>query len=229
MPLFKPEGHTALYVLCLGIAVSACLALLIIAGRGGILDVGAFEAALMELRTSRASFLIVAVVFCVAAFVGAPQFALFAAVIAAFGPWQGGLYSWAATLVSGSLTFWVGRLVGEPGFRKFAGVRANKLAGAIARNAFKASALIRMVPSGPFVLVNMAFGVSGARFLSFLTGLGIGCLPKILLVAMAGQGIIAAHEGSLLIAALAIVVACLIWFGTLRLAKSKQQQTEKNS
>ena len=224
MPLFKQEGRAAAYALFLAIAVLSGIAFLVFARlSGGFVDFEAFETALLELRTSDTSFLIVVLVFCVGAFLGAPQFALFAAVIAAFGPWQGGVYSWGATLVSGSLTFWIGRLIGEPSFRKFAGRRANKLASALARNAFKASALIRTVPSGPFVLVNMAFGVSGARFMSFLTGLGVGCVPKILLVALAAQGIIAAREGSILIAVLAIVVAGLVWFSTRWLAREKQE------
>jgi len=58
-------------------------------------------------------------VFCVGAFLGAPQFALMAGAILAFGPWMGGLYAWLATLCSGTLTFWAGRFGGERLFARY--------------------------------------------------------------------------------------------------------------
>lgn len=151
------------------------------------------------------------VVFCIGAFLGAPQFALMAGAVLAFGPFLGSFYAWAATLCSGTATFWVGRLGGEKLFARYAGKRANKVAAFLGRNSFKASALVRLVPTGPFIAVNMAFGVSGARFGAFLAGLGIGAVPKLVLVALAGQGVISAGQGSLLIAICALAGAGLVW------------------
>jgi len=150
-------------------------------------------------------------VFCVGAFLGAPQFALMAGAILAFGPWMGGLYAWLATLCSGTLTFWAGRFGGERLFARYAGKRANRIAGFLGQNAFKASGLVRLVPTGPFVLVNMAFGMSGARFLPFLAGLGLGAVPKLVLVALVGQGLVSAGRGSLVIALCALLGAGLLW------------------
>ena len=50
-------------------------------------------------------------VFCVAAFLGVPQFALIAAAVAVFGPWLGFAYAWIANMFSGSLAFWLGRVL----------------------------------------------------------------------------------------------------------------------
>jgi len=154
---------------------------------------------------------ILVLVFCVGAFLGAPQFGLMAGAILAFGPWSGVLYAWLATLCSGTLTFWAGRLGGERLFARYAGKRANKIAKYLGQNAFKASALVRLVPTGPFVLVNMTFGMSGARFSPFLAGLGIGALPKLVLVALAGQGLVSAGRGSLAIALCAVLGVSLVW------------------
>ena len=151
------------------------------------------------------------VVFCGAAFLGVPQFALIAAAVAVFGPWAGGAYSWIATMVSGALTFYVGRLTGEQAFRRYAGKTANRLAGFIGRNAFVASAVVRNVPTGPLLLVNMAFGVSHARFLPFWAGMGVGTIPKIILVAFAGRSLLAALSGNPVTAILAALAAVAVY------------------
>ena len=146
-------------------------------------------------------------VFCVSAFFGMPQFALIAAAVAVFGPWAGAAYSWIATLISGAMTFYVGRLTGEEAFRRYAGKSANRIAGFIGRNAFVASAVVRNVPTGPFLLVNMAFGVSRAGFWPYMAGMAVGTLPKIVLIAFAGRSLLAALQGNAFTAILAAVAA----------------------
>ena len=166
-------------------------------------------------------------VFCASAFVGVPQFALIAAAVAVFGPWAGAAYSWIATMASGALTFWVGQLAGERAFRRYAGKSANRIAGFIGRNAFLASAVVRNVPTGPFLLVNMAFGVSRARFWHFMAGMGVGALPKILLIAFAGRSLLAALQGNpgtaILTALAAVGVYAAVAFWMRRRAQRSRQ------
>lgn len=150
-------------------------------------------------------------VFCLGAYLGVPQFVLMAGAVAAFGPVWGFGWGWVATLCSGSLTFWTGRLGGEALFRRYAGARANQVSAFLGRNGFVASLLIRLVPTAPFIVVNMAFGVSRARFLAFLGGLGIGALPKLALVAFAGQGLVSAGQGATAFALGLVAAAIAIW------------------
>lgn len=162
--------------------------------------------------------------FCVGAFLGIPQFVLMGIAVAGFGPWLGMAYAWLATLCSGALTFWTGRLGGEGLFKRYAGARALKLSAFLGRNAFKASALVRLVPSGPFIAVNMAFGMSGARFSGFLAGLAIGAMPKLALIALAGQGLVAAQTGAAWVVAGAVGGAALLWGAIIWI---KQRQSGK--
>ena len=154
-------------------------------------------------------------VFCLSAFIGAPQFGLIAAAVVAFGPSTGFFYSWIATLVSGALTFWLGRLAGEGTFRRYAGETANRMSAFIGRNAFMASMIVRNVPTAPFIVVNMAFGVSQAKFLHFMAGMAIGVLPKTALVAFAGGSVLAALKGAPWIAVAAALVAAFGWIGLM--------------
>ena len=49
------------------------------------------------------------VLFTLSAFLGVPQFILIAACVVAFGPTVGFFYSWAATVASAGVTYWLGR------------------------------------------------------------------------------------------------------------------------
>jgi uncharacterized membrane protein YdjX (TVP38/TMEM64 family) len=147
--------------------------------------------------------------FTAAAFLGLPQFLLIAVCVVAFGPWTGFLYSWIATVASAAVTFGAGRSMGARSLERFGGGTLNRLSRFVGRNAFVGSFIIRNVPSAPFVVVNMAFGVSRARFPSFLLGCALGVLPKTALVAFFGGSFMTAVEGdgvwtSLILAALGI-------------------------
>jgi uncharacterized membrane protein YdjX (TVP38/TMEM64 family) len=134
-------------------------------------------------------------VFTVAAYVGAPQFLLIAAAVVAFGPWAGFAYSWVATVASAAVTFWTGRLVGARTLERFGGETLNAMSRRLGENAFVGSMVIRNVPSAPFIVVNMAFGASSARFGSFIAGCAVGVLPKLVVVALLGTSVRTAAIG----------------------------------
>jgi uncharacterized membrane protein YdjX (TVP38/TMEM64 family) len=151
-------------------------------------------------------------VFCVTALFGAPQVLLIAACCVAFGPETGFWYAWIATAVSGAMTFLLGRWSGAPGLvKRFGGATGGRFTKLIGGNAFLASFIIRFIPSGPFIVVNMAMAAAGAQLLPFLGGLVLGVLPKTAIVAFAGDGIMDALEGNLGAAAVAGVAAIGIW------------------
>ena len=110
---------------------------------------------------------------------------LIAAAVVAFGPWLGSLYSWIGTMVSAAVGFWLGRLTGGRLLRDLGGRGIQAFIAMIGRNGFLASLIVRLVPSAPFVAVNMAAGVTTMPFLAFAGGTALGIVPKILLTAMA--------------------------------------------
>lgn len=184
----------ALYI---GLGLLAAVLLVFALGKLGQLPgLEQAEAWMRNLAGSPWGLPAVIAVFCVAAFLGIPQFALIAASVAVFGPLLGAAYGWIANMTSGALTFWIGRAGGEAAVRRFAGPRAQRLSELIGRNALMASAVVRSVPAGPFLIVNMVFGASAAKFRDYWIGMGIGILPKIALVAIGWKTLIAAFEGN---------------------------------
>ncbi len=154
-------------------------------------------------------------VFIAAAFVGAPQWVLIAVTVLAFGPQTGGIYAWIATMVSASFDFWLARIIGAQRIEALSVSFLKRIITLVRRNGLLTSFAVRLVPTGPFVLVNMAAGVSGLGFGSFIAGTGLGIVPKILVVVLLGQGVLTTAQGERFmfagaIAALVVVVIMLL-------------------
>ncbi len=149
--------------------------------------------------------------FAALAFLGVPQIVLIAGAVVAFGPVTGMAYSWIGTLVSSLVGFGLGRAFGARVLQHFAGERINRFVDLIGRNGFFASMIVRLVPSAPFIVVNMAAGVTTMRFWAFAMGTGIGIIPKIALTAFAGSAALHAIQdggGKHLLTLIAVVA---IW------------------
>lgn len=149
--------------------------------------------------------------FVVLAFVGAPQVVLIAATVAVFGATEGIILSWVATMVSGTIGYVLGRTGGAAALSRLLGGRGGRALGFIGKNGFAASFAIRLVPSGPFIICNMALGAAKVSSMSFLGGTGLGILPKIILVAFGSRGIGALVSGENQGAIWFFVAAAIIW------------------
>lgn len=159
------------------------------------------------------------VIFTVLAFVGAPQFALIGAAVFAFGPVQGFVYSWVATLCSATVTFYAGRIAGADAVRRYGGQTVNRISEFVGRNGFFASMIVRIVPSAPFIVVNMAAGVSRMSYFAFIAGLAVGVLPKTALVVFAGGGLMSLLSGGGWPAILALIGIVVVWIGFMLMAR----------
>ena len=151
--------------------------------------------------------------FCACAFIGVPQFLLIGIAVYAFGPLWGAVWSWVASLCSGTITFWLGRFFGDATLQRLGDGRIKRFADFVARNAFAASAIVRNVPTGPFLMVNMIFGAIRANFLHYLSGMALGVIPKSALVACGLQAIQAALEGNIWLAVFAGLAAIAVFLG----------------
>ncbi|MET0272072.1 MAG: TVP38/TMEM64 family protein [Phenylobacterium sp.] len=155
--------------------------------------------------------------FAILAFVGVPQFMLIAAAVVAFGPVTGIVYSWIGTMVSSLVGFYIGRMAGARVLERFSGKGVQRFMKLVGRNGFYASLIVRLVPSAPFIVVNMAAGVTPMSVVHFAAGTALGIIPKIVLTAFAGASIVDVMKGedgrNILWLALIVVVWLVIgWF-----------------
>jgi len=158
--------------------------------------------------------------FCALAFIGAPQWMLITGTVLAFGVWEGGVLSWVGSLAAAMLGFAIGHFVGADRLRRIDGDLVQKLSVAVRKNGFVTSLVVRLVPTGPAILVNLAAGVSRMKFSHFAAGTALGILPKIIIVCLISQGFISSLSGSLMalfFAGLAGLAIFLSWVAKKRL------------
>lgn len=169
--------------------------------------------------------------FAILAFIGVPQFVLIAAAVVAFGPWAGLAYSWIGTMVSAAIGFWLGRAAGAKTLERFSGEGVRQFMGLVGRNGFLASLIVRLAPSAPFIVVNMAAGVTPMRARDFLAGTGIGIIPKIALTAFAGAAIVQTMKEGLggHVVLLAAIAVGWVGVGVAARAWLKRREREADS
>jgi uncharacterized membrane protein YdjX (TVP38/TMEM64 family) len=165
--------------------------------------------------------------FAVLAFVGVPQFTLIAAAVVAYGPGAGLVYSWIGTMASALVGFYLGRAAGAKVLERFSGEGVRRFMRLIGRNGFLASLIVRLVPSAPFIVVNMAAGVTPMRALDFTLGTALGIVPKIVLTAFAGSSIIRLLKGEVGRNALWLALIAAAWIGIGWLARIWLRSREK--
>jgi len=127
------------------------------------------------------------------------------------------------------LGFWIGKGLGAGALRKIGGSGLERFMARLERHDILACALIRLVPTAPFMIVNMALGATSIRLVPFIIGTAIGSAPKIALLAWAGHAVrqISTGGGVLHYLLLALVVAS--WIGMGFIARAWMRQTEPES
>lgn len=213
--------------LWVGIGLLALLVFLFLFGRyTEFLNLDALQRAIGEFADGPWGVPAIILTFCLCAFIGVPQFLLIGIAVYAFGPMWGAVWAWVATLCSGTVTFWLGRVFNEATLNRLGQGRIKRFAEFVARNAFAASAIVRNFPTGPFLVVNMVFGAIGAKFWHYFGGMALGVIPKIALVAFGLQAIQAALEGNFWTALAAAVAALVVFLGGFFYVRHRRRKGE---
>jgi len=106
----------------------------------------------------------------------------------AFGFLPGVLLATLAVVAGCILTFFVSRyLLRAFLLQRYAG-RIDRMGRFVHENTFVMTLLIRLLPLGSNLMVNVAAGVSGVRSIPFFLGSALGYLPQTLIFALVGSG-----------------------------------------
>lgn len=121
------------------------------------------------------------VVFLIGSILLIPQWLLIGASVAAFGLVEGTSIAWLATMVATTLHVLTARAFESRIRPLLSGERGERIRTMLRRNSVEAGFLVRLVPTGPAVLVNVAAGLFRVSRSGFLMGTAIGIVPKIIL------------------------------------------------
>lgn len=233
-PSDRQQGHS-LWGFATGLVVVAGLALVWqTTPLGEWLDTERLSTALAFFRESWFGPLAAGGTFLLACLFMVPVMALTVAAGLALGPALGFGVAWAGTTAAAAVGYVAGRVLWRDAVRRLAGRRLNALSRRLARRGLLSSALLRIVPIAPFMIVNLVAGASHVRSRDFVLGTAIGILPGTALLILTADGIktvfSAAPWGPRWLWIAVIAVALLGLFGaTRRLLRGRRRIEDPGS
>ncbi len=126
-------------------------------------------------------------VFALAALMGVPVVLLIVGTEVLLGPVLGSACALTGSVLSAALGFGIGRAFGPQTVRRIAGDAIDRISRRLARRGLLAVLVVRLVPIGPFTVINVAVGASHIRLRHFLLGTLIGMAPGTLGIALFSQ------------------------------------------
>jgi uncharacterized membrane protein YdjX (TVP38/TMEM64 family) len=160
-----------------------------------ILDPRRLAAIAMPLRDQPWTWAVAMLVFIGAGLMSFPLTLLVLQTGLVFGALLGVAISLVGALASGTLTYFIGRLIGRDTVRKLGGRRLRYLTARLRRSGLIAVVSVRVMPIAPFSIVNVIAGATGVRFSRFFLGSAIGLLPGIVAINVFGASVFTAMAG----------------------------------
>lgn len=113
---------------------------------------------------------------------------MIAATALTFDPVQAATLALVGALVSGSISYGLGRWLGRNVIARLAGHRLNRLSVRLKRRGLITVISLRMLPIAPFTIINLVAGASRIRYRDFALGTLIGMSPGILALSVFASG-----------------------------------------
>ncbi len=148
------------------------------------LDIGVMSAWIGSLSGYRFMPAIILVLYVLGGLVVFPVTAMVAITAVLFPPLTALALSVAGAMMSASVVYWIGRIVGRDFVRKVAGRRINQLSRRLARQGLLAMTIIRFIPVAPFSVVNLVAGASHIGFRDYFVGTLIGMTPGFIAITL---------------------------------------------
>lgn len=144
-----------------------------------------------------------------------PQWALIASAIAAFGLIEGSAIAWLATMVSVTAHVFAARAFARRFEDRLHIQRLDYLRNIFKQNSVRSGFIVRLIPTGPAILVNVTAGLFGVSRGGFLLGTAFGVVPKILLTGIVASELISSAQGKqfslwLAVAAVGMIALSLV-------------------
>lgn len=134
----------------------------------------------------------------------------------AFGPWYGTVIALVAQVLACSLDFIWARAIAQDFCRRKFGSKLAWVDRTLARHPFTATLMLRLMPIGSNLLLNLAAGLTSIRMLPFLAASAIGFIPQTLVFALLGKGSAPDHSHLLLLGIATFLASALLGLLLLR-------------
>lgn len=141
-----------------------------------------------------------------------------------FGIFEGVVFALLGSVLSASITYWCGRVLGRDTVRSLAGDKINTLSRKLGRNGLVSTLLIRLMPIAPYSIVNIVAGATHIRFADFILGTFLGMLPGTIAIAAIidrGAALLSGPDTMTILSAVGLVavIAGIVLFARKKLAE----------
>lgn len=127
-----------------------------------------------------------------------------------FGPIKGFLLNMIGFFLSGTIAFYLSRLLGRDFIDKIIKGKALELDNGLEKNGFKVIFLFRFPPIFPYDVFSFAAGLTKIRYRDFILGSLLGVIPETLCYSYMGQEIGEANTYKLFVTISVIIVITII-------------------
>lgn len=159
------------------------------------------------------SFPIVVGIYVAAGFIAFPVTLLIAATAITFGTWEGLSVALAGSMSSALATYAAGRWLGADLLRRVMGPRINRVARKVKSNGILAVTTMRVMPTAPFMLVNLVAGATKIRLLDYAIGTLLGLAPGVVIMSVLGGRLLEMMTRPSLVDVALIAGFLVIWAG----------------
>lgn len=170
-------------------------------------------AAFRSIASHPLSFPIVVGIYVAAGFIAFPVTLLIAATAITFGTWEGLSVALTGSMSSALATYAAGRWLGADILRRVMGPRINRVARKVKNNGILAVTTMRVMPTAPFMLVNLVAGATKIRILDYAIGTFLGLAPGIVIMSVLGGRLLEMMTRPSLIDVALIAGFLVVWAG----------------
>ena len=156
--------------------------------------------------------------------VGLPRQAAAYAAGYAYGFWPGFGAALAAMAIGCATDFTWARLLARRWVASRLPARVRRFDALLSQRPFAATLMIRLLPVGSNVLLNLVAGVSGVRAAPFLAASLLGYVPQAAVFALLGAGTGLGQAGELLLGGALLLVSTLLGWRLLRQARDATEE-----
>lgn len=152
-------------------------------------------------------------IFIAAGFIAFPVTLLIAATAITFGTWEGLSVALTGSMASALSTYAAGRWLGADLLRRVMGPRINRVARKVKSNGILAVTTMRVMPTAPFMLVNLVAGATKIRLMDYTIGTFLGLAPGIVIMSVLGGRLLEMMTRPSLMDIALIIVFLALWAG----------------
>ncbi|WP_434303436.1 TVP38/TMEM64 family protein [Clostridium botulinum] len=144
-----------------------------------------------------------------------------------FGPVKGFILNMLGFFLSGSLAFWLSRLLGKSFVDKILRGRAVELDNNIEKEGFKIIFLLRFPPIFPYDPLSYASGLTKMKYKHFVLGSLLGVIPETLCYSYMGKNVMNPLTSKFIVPVLLVILTTIIGIYVYKKSKINVVKNEK--